>query len=165
MGGKTSVVIRRAGPDDLPRIAAIQAASPEASRWEPAGYLSYECLVAVLVGRVVGFVAWRELGADEAEILNLAVDPGLRRRGIGSTLLRQAFSLPGQTKPSAPPVSSTELPTLRGLTPKIIHLEVRASNQAARSLYRSLCFLETGIRQRYYDNPSEDGIVMTLQSC
>jgi ribosomal-protein-alanine acetyltransferase len=143
MGEKSTALIRPAVAGDLAAIDAIQAASPEAARWDPQNYLLYECLVAVEAGAVVGFVTWRELGNAEAEILNLAVDPRFRRSGVGARLLREAVVY----------------------APRTIHLEVRASNQAARALYRTLGFRETGIRQRYYDKPPEDGIVMTLQSC
>jgi len=39
-----------------------------------------------------------------------------------------------------------------------IFLEVRESNQAARSLYEKWAFVESGRRIRYYQNPQEDAI-------
>ena len=43
-------------------------------------------------------------------------------------------------------------------------LEVRSSNAAARALYQSLGFSETGTRPNYYATPDgrEDAILMTL---
>ena len=52
--------IRAADSDDLAAIAAIQAASPEASQWEPASYLDYDCLVAVEDDHVAGFLVSRQ---------------------------------------------------------------------------------------------------------
>ena len=54
-GNKVS--IRPATPVDLATIAAIQAASPEASQWEPGDYLEHDCVVAVAEGRVTGFLS------------------------------------------------------------------------------------------------------------
>jgi ribosomal protein S18 acetylase RimI-like enzyme len=42
-------------------------------------------------------------------------------------------------------------------------LEVRASNQRARDFYRSLGWNETGIRPRYYADPEEDAVLMSLK--
>jgi len=136
------MTVRDATAEDLPAIAAIQEASPEASQWDPASYLSYECLVAASDGRVVGFLVVRQIAADEREILNLAVDPAERRRGVARKLLE------------------TEL--LRAKTRWF--LEVRASNSNAIRLYESGGFRTAGRRESYYSNPAESGIVMMFDS-
>lgn len=41
-------------------------------------------------------------------------------------------------------------------------LEVRASNQPALALYASMGFQRVGLRKRYYSNPEEDAVLMTL---
>jgi ribosomal-protein-alanine acetyltransferase len=137
------LVVREAGGGDLEEIAAVQAASPEASVWDPASYLDYGCLVCLRDGRVAGFIAYREIGREECEILNLAVAPGSRRRGIATALAGEVMAL------------------ARGA----IFLEVRSSNVAARNLYEKLGFRQAGLRQAYYHSPPEDGIVMRFQSC
>ncbi|MCC7173945.1 MAG: GNAT family N-acetyltransferase [Bryobacterales bacterium] len=137
------VAVRPAGIPDLEEIAAIQAASPEASNWRPESYLEHRCLVALNGGRVAGFVAWRELGEGECEILNLAVAPALRRQGLARTLVRQVLAV-------------SEGP---------VFLEVRKSNRAAVNLYEGLGFQQIGTRPKYYPHPPEDGIVMRFQSC
>lgn len=137
------LAIRPASQTDLPEIARIQTASPEAARWKPESYLAYDCLVATLDGRVAGFVVARQTAPGETEILNLAVAPEARRGGVGTALMHETMAR-----------RSGE-----------IFLEVRQSNEGARALYRRLGFQETGIRQRYYIDPPEDGIVMRLQSC
>jgi len=135
--------IRPARPEDLPEIERIQAASPEAAAWKPVGYLDYDCRIAWAGGLVVGFVVLRRVGEEETEILNLAIDPARRRRGVATALLGKV---------------------LKGLHGTVF-LEVRASNHAARALYRKLGFRESAIRRMYYNDPSEDGIVMRWQSC
>ncbi len=92
--------VRPATRDDLGEIAAIQAASPEASAWEPESYLAGGCLVALAEGRVAGFLAFRQVAEGECEILNLAVAPrgapeGLRDsagRGVDRSAPRDAVS-------------------------------------------------------------------------
>lgn len=137
------LIVRTASSDDLHAISTIQAASPEASQWEVQDYLAYQCLVAVYRNRVVGFIVARELSDKEREILNLAVDPNYRRRGVGARLVRELLSRH---------CSST-------------FLEVRGSNSAAQKLYQTVGFQEFSRRKEYYQNPPEHGIVMKLGSC
>jgi ribosomal protein S18 acetylase RimI-like enzyme len=170
------VTIRPAGPDDLPAIAAIQAASPEASQWKPEDYLSYTCLVFACpladargsVQRVQdgpqvstqnrdrqgadsrkpiqAFIVTRRLAPGENEILNLAVAPTARRSGIARALLNHALSA----------------------SPGTWYLEVRASNRAAIQLYESAGFRASGSRPGYYGGyyaqSPEPAIVMHFQS-
>lgn len=73
---------------------------------------------------------------DEAEILDIAVAPQWRRRGVAEALLQKLLAqLP---------------PEIRRLL-----LEVRAGNHAARALYKKLGFTEDGLRRNYY--PAEEG--------
>jgi ribosomal-protein-alanine N-acetyltransferase len=136
------MTVRTATADDLAAIAAIQEASPEASQWDPASYLGYECSVATSGGRVVGFLVVRQIAADEREILNLAVDPAERRRGAARKLLVKELR--------------------RAKTQWF--LEVRASNSSAIKLYENAGFRKAGQRESYYSNPSESGIVMRFDS-
>ena len=136
------MVIRAASEQDLTAIAEIQSAAPEASQWDPGDYLTFECRVAELAGEVVGFVVARPL-AGECEILNLAVAPGVRRRGIGRQLLTGILRR----------------------YPSEFFLEVRESNQAARLFYERQGFRAITKRLQYYANPVESAIVMKLYSC
>lgn len=138
-----AVEIRAAGRDDLAAIAAIQNASPGASLWTPESYLDHDCRVAVSGGRVVGFLVARVTAPDEREILNIAVEPSLRRSGIGRILME------------------TVLAEARGT---VWYLEVRESNEAATNLYKTLGFLPSGRRENYYHEPVEAAIVMRLFS-
>jgi len=80
---------------------------------------------------------------DELNLLLVAVDPALRRRGGGSALVRAA------------------LERARRDALAVVHLEVRASNGAALALYRRHGFLAVGLRPRYYES-CEDAVLMSL---
>ena len=135
--------IRRGEPCDLDEVAAIQAASPEAARWNVSEYPQYDFRVAVRGQRIAGFLVSRPVADDQRELLNLAVAPEFRRRGVGRDLLAG----------------------LLGESPGAIFLEVRESNHAARNIYKSMGFQEVGNRPGYYENPLEAAIVMKFHSC
>jgi ribosomal-protein-alanine acetyltransferase len=136
------VEIRVATRDDLAGIAAIQSASPEASQWPTESYLEHDCLVAVVEGRVAGFLVSRVTAPDEGEILNIAVEPSARRSGIGRMLME----------------------TLLAGAHKSWFLEVRESSYAAINLYKTLGFSPSGRRENYYHDPGEAAIVMRVFS-
>jgi ribosomal-protein-alanine N-acetyltransferase len=93
--------------------------------------------------RLVGFLC-RWLVADECHILNVAVHPLMRRKGIADRLMREALA------------------EAQARNAKVVTLEVRRSNLGARSLYRKLEFTERRLRRNYY-GPGEDAIVMELK--
>lgn len=136
-----AIEIRAATRDDLNAIAVIQDAARPASQWRPVEYLRHTCWVAVVGGDVAGFLVAQDLG-EEREILNLAVDPQARRRGVATALVQR------------------ELSRRAG----VCFLEVRESNDAARLLYRKLGFEEISSRPGYYQNPPERAIVMRFFS-
>jgi len=143
----TALTIRSMERRDLPEVDRIQTASREASHWKPEDYLDYESLVAENEGRLAGFAVARLLPPDEVEILNVATDPAVRRRGVGSALLQALLRLPG----------------------RVLFLEVRESNIAARALYTAAGFAEAGRRIKYYPalgiptGSREDAVVMKMQ--
>lgn len=92
---------------------------------------------------LVGFLC-RWLVADECHILNVAVHPEYRRRGVGLFMLNSTI---------AEAVSKQAT---------CVTLEVRRANVPARQLYRKLGFEERRLRKHYY-GPGEDAIVMELQ--
>jgi ribosomal-protein-alanine N-acetyltransferase len=91
--------------------------------------------------KIVGYVVGFSVGED-AEILNVAVAPDCRGRGLAGQMLDAVLIQLGA----------------RGV--RAAFLEVRESNEAARSLYRSRGFGEIGRRQRYYRRPVEDALVL-----
>jgi len=80
----------------------------------------------------------------EIQLLNIAVHPEKRGRGLGNRLLREMIRVGIE----------------RGM--EQIWLEVRTSNTKARRLYEKLGFLAAGRRPRYYQDTNEDAIVMSL---
>jgi len=91
----------------------------------------------VTVGYAMAFAS-----GDEADIVNLAVMPEYRRRGIGRALLQML------------------LWHLRQAGVKSSFLEVRSSNEKAKELYISEGFSEIGVRRNYYNKPKENALVM-----
>lgn len=99
-------------------------------------------LVALEDGRVLGYVGMMCV-LDEGQIINVAVHPDARRRGVGRRLMEAAEAYAKE----------------RGIV--FLSLEVRESNIAARSLYSSLGWEEQGIRKGFYSHPVENACVMT----
>lgn len=93
-------------------------------------------------GRVTGYLCLQVL-LDEAEILDVAVDPTLRRSGIGATLVRWACDEARQ----------------RGAG--VLRLEVRATSAPAIALYQRFGFVRSGVRRAYYEN-GIDAVLMDL---
>jgi [ribosomal protein S18]-alanine N-acetyltransferase len=138
-----TLCIRRGTQEDLPEVAAIQAACPGAAQWNVGDYLRYDLVIAVWDSRVVGFAVMRPLAANESELLNVAVDPKFRRRGIGRRLIAECTSRHTGT----------------------VWLEVRERNSAARNFYQHLGFAEAGRRPDYYREGGDAAIVMKFHSC
>jgi len=103
--------------------------------------------VAVLNNQIIGYVCVRTI-LDITHMLNLAVLPEFRRRGIGSMLLRDALNELKQSKPDI----------------NLITLEVRESNTAAIKLYEKFGFKVMGKRIGYYEKPYENAIIMGLST-
>jgi ribosomal-protein-alanine N-acetyltransferase len=100
--------------------------------------------VALAGGRVVGYaLGW--CAAGEAELMNLAVAPGWRRRSLGRDLLAWAMGHCAR----------------RGA--RRMFLEVRASNETAKRLYERCGFQPAGRRRAYYANPREDALVLVAE--
>jgi ribosomal-protein-alanine N-acetyltransferase len=139
-------LIREATQADLEQLGEIELEAFPKSTWLPRDFLRYRCLVAEEESRIQGFLVSREIAPEapdhpaEREIINLAVRAGCRRRGVAASLLRHEMQKPG-----------------------IFFLEVRASNIAAKALYKKLGFRELGYRFDYYENPRETAIVMTTR--
>ncbi len=90
--------------------------------------------------QLVGYTCrWRV--TDEVHLLNVAVHPGRRGGGIGRTLVEAVIG------------------EARATRARVMFLEVRAGNLAARRLYRRFGFRDLGVRRGYY-GPGQDAIVM-----
>jgi [ribosomal protein S18]-alanine N-acetyltransferase len=150
--------IRRMSPADLEEVMVIERAaflhpwSPELFRRE----LEHDwstILVAVepLTSasgrgseRIVGFLIYW-LVHDEVHILNVAVAPEQRRKGIARMLM-------AETERRAHAASAA-----------LLTLEVRRSNQGALELYRGFEYRAVGVRANYYVDEGEDAIVMVKE--
>lgn len=95
-------------------------------------------------GELIGYAGYRRI-LDEAHIMNVAVHPSYRRRGIGARLLSCMI---GQAR-------------AQGLS--VMLLEVRAGNHGARMLYERQGFYTVGMRRAYYSDPIEDAVLMNLE--
>jgi [ribosomal protein S18]-alanine N-acetyltransferase len=100
-------------------------------------------LVAHSAQAIAGYLIGREV-AGTGEVLNLAVSPDFRRRGVARALLRTGLAL------------------LRKRHVDEVFLEVRESNRSALALYLSSGFRPVGQRSAYYRNPKEDALVLWL---
>jgi ribosomal-protein-alanine N-acetyltransferase len=138
----STVAIRPAHERDYPAIARIQCRCPETAQWPLGDYTGFPLLLALVENTPAGFCSWRQTAEDEAEILNLAVDPGFRRRGVASALL------------------SAVCENARGT----IFLEVAEPNAPAISLYQKLGWEEAGLRAGYYNHGIVNAVVMKKRS-
>jgi len=139
--------------EDIDQVLAIEQAS-FSMPWSRNLFVSEfrsplvsSLLVALADGperTVIGYIVFWCV-TDEMHILNLAVVPDLRRQGVARKLFLAALKRAG------------------GKGAKRAFLEVRASNTAARKFYSDLGFTGTAVRRDYYDHPTEDAVVMTLE--
>ena len=151
----TTVHLRRLTLDDLQAIEIIERRSYRTpwSRSMFAGELakpSSICLGAFDVGEgedgeeeaeLIGYLIVSRY-VDAWHIMNVAVDPVHRGRGVAQTMLERLFEL-------------TAGDARRGYT-----LEVRVSNAVAIRLYERLGFEARGIRRGYYTDNREDALIM-----
>jgi [ribosomal protein S18]-alanine N-acetyltransferase len=149
------ITIRRLVESDLSSILTIAASADEAPNWPRETFIEMLsgqfsthriALVAAEPGsdKAMGFVI-ASFVPPEAELEAIAVAESCQRQCIGRRLLSGLVS------------------GLRYHGIDALHLEVRASNRAAIGLYNSFGFNESGRRPRYYSNPIEDAVLMTLK--
>lgn len=141
--------IRPLGYSDLPQVIAIERrAFP--TPWSLAMFVlelsksSSICLAAVGDSgdgrrKLVGYLICSRY-SDAWHLMNIAVDPPLRRRGIATSLMERLFEKAG------PEAAYT--------------LEVRPSNRPAIELYERFGFRSAGMRRRYYQDTGEDAMIM-----
>jgi ribosomal-protein-alanine N-acetyltransferase len=97
------------------------------------------CLAAVEGTKVVGYLVCSRY--DQVwHLMNIAVDPSARRRGIASAMLQQMLERAGADREFT--------------------LEVRTSNASAIALYERFGFRSAGTRPRYYHDTGEDALIM-----
>ena len=98
-------------------------------------------LVALEEDRVAGYVGSQTV-LGETDMMNVAVHPDFRRRGIAEGLILALVE------------------ELKAQDSHSLTLEVRSSNAPAQALYEKLGFAQVGLRKNYYRNPKEDACIL-----
>jgi ribosomal-protein-alanine N-acetyltransferase len=141
------LTVRDMKPEDLDVIVELERVlfSPPWSRESFEYELEQpysESYVVVCGDRIVAyFMMWSLL--DEMHILNIAVIPEYRRKGIARWLLETFIEKSQQQQM------------------RTVHLEVRDSNVSAVRLYEKIGFKTVGRRRNYYSDPTEDALLMS----
>ena len=132
--------------EHVPQVAALEAIcfrdpwSEASVRSELTNPLSL-WLVAIENDMVAGYVGSQTV-LDESDMMNVAVHPDHRRRGIAESLVTALCDSLKQKGSSS------------------LTLEVRSSNLGAIALYEKLGFTQVGLRKNYYRNPKEDALIL-----
>jgi ribosomal-protein-alanine N-acetyltransferase len=139
--------LRRLELDDLDAIVAIEQVSYPAP-WSRAMFVgelskSTSCSLGAVDdgGALIGYLILSRY-VDAWHVMNVAVAPAHRRRGVAAALLERVFA-------------ETAEDARRGYT-----LEVRVSNTAAIALYERFGFRSSGVRRGYYRDNREDALIM-----
>ena len=98
-------------------------------------------LVAEENQTVCGYIGSQTV-LDETDMMNIAVHPECRRRGIATALIAELVH------------------QLRERGSHILRLEVRESNAPAIALYEAMGFTRLGLRKNYYRNPKENALIL-----
>lgn len=98
-------------------------------------------LIAEEDGAVCGYVGSQTV-LDETDMMNIAVHPDFRRKGIAAALITELVS------------------RLKARGSRVLRLEVRESNFSAIALYEALGFTQLGLRKNYYRNPKENALIL-----
>ena len=139
-----AVEIRRLTYADLPQVVAIERRA-FTTPWSLAMFVlelskpSGVCLAANVEGELVGYLVCSRYDTVW-HVMNIAVDPDRRRRGIATALLQALLEKVVRDAP--------------------VTLEVRHSNTGAIALYERFGFRSAGVRRRYYADNGEDAVIM-----
>jgi ribosomal-protein-alanine N-acetyltransferase len=144
MTEQPTLEIRPLAYSDLPAVAAIERrAFP--TPWSIAMFVlemsksTGLCLAATRSSKLVGYTVCSRYDSVW-HVMNIAVEPELRREGIASALLAELYARAGDGAQFT--------------------LEVRRSNQGAIELYQRDGFRIAGLRRRYYQDNGEDALIM-----
>jgi [ribosomal protein S18]-alanine N-acetyltransferase len=147
-GEPGGLTLRRLGYGDLPSVISIERRSFP-TPWSLAMFvleLSKPwgiCLAAADSEGLVGYLVCARYD-DVWHLMNVAVHPDRRRRGIATELIERLFQEAGEESRFT--------------------LEVRVSNGPAIEMYRRFGFRSAGRRRRYYHDNGEDALIMWLEA-
>ena len=143
-------VYRAMHAEDLDWVCEIES-SVYAFPWSRGNFADslsagYHCTVMECYGELIGY-AILTVGAGESHLLNLSIDAAWQGRGLGRSLLLQQIDL------------------ARSQGARILLLEVRPSNAAARALYEHVGFERITMRRGYYPAQCgrEDALLLALK--
>lgn len=140
------LIIRDMRAEDIPAVLEIEQIS-FSSPWSGEIFLNelYKKYSVVKVAEfeeaVIGYLCADYLH-HESNILDLAVHPDFRRRGVATRLMNEATG------------------ELKGKGCVFMYLKVRVSNAGAQKFYERLGFNTESVRKNYYENPYEDALQM-----
>lgn len=143
------ITIQEMQLDDLEQVVEIEQQNFSVP-WTENGFFSFLLrsdtlfLVAKEEDRILGYMGIMMV-LDEGEITNVSVAQTARRRGVGRLLVQ------------------TMLDKMRRAGLTMIHLEVRKSNTPAIRLYEQFAFEQDGERKNYYEEPTEDAVLMSCR--
>ncbi len=143
------ITIQEMQLDDLEQVVEIEQQNFSVP-WTENGFFSFLLrsdtlfLVAKEEDRILGYMGIMMV-LDEGEITNVSVAQTARRRGVGRLLVQ------------------TMLDKMRRAGLDMIHLEVRKSNTPAIRLYEQFAFVQDGERKNYYEEPTEDAVLMSCR--
>ena len=146
-----SVTIREMKESDLEEVLAIEKnsfADPWSRRLfkETLSFpYSFNFVIQGETGKVLGYINFYLIG-EEAHLLNFAIQPIWRKKGLATKLLSHAIDF------------------LERRNAAHFFLEVREGNLDAIQLYRKFDFEVIGRRKRYYPETNEDALVMHFTS-
>jgi [ribosomal protein S18]-alanine N-acetyltransferase len=139
-----AVEIRRLTYADLPQVVAIERRA-FGTPWSLAMFVlelskpSGVCLAAQIGTELVGYLVCSRYDTVW-HVMNVAVDPDRRRRGIGTAMMTALLQEVGDDAQ--------------------LTLEVRRSNAGAVAMYERFGFRSAGVRPRYYADNGEDAVIM-----
>jgi [ribosomal protein S18]-alanine N-acetyltransferase len=142
------LTLRRLGYSDLPSVISIERRSFP-TPWSLAMFVlelskpSGICLAAEDSEGLLGYLVCARYD-DVWHLMNVAVRPERRRRGIATELIERLFEEAGASARFT--------------------LEVRVSNSSAIEMYRRFGFRSAGRRRRYYHDNGEDALIMWLEA-
>jgi ribosomal-protein-alanine N-acetyltransferase len=135
------VIISQMTDDDLAQAVAIEKLSFNAPKDEAVfRHDENKYLVAKNDTQVLGYIGTERI-AGETHIINMAVHPDHRNKGIGKQLLGKALR-----------------------DDEVAFLEVRVSNLAAQKIYEHFGFKNIGLRKKYYQDNDEDAFIMKREA-
>lgn len=145
------LVLRPTKAEDLDQIMEIEPVAFGSHHWSRQSFINelnnpggtYFSALDPETGTVCGYSGFW-LIADEVHITTLAVHPDFRRQGIGELLLIKDIHLAIKVQA------------------KYMTLEVRVSNDPAQKLYYKYGFKSMGLRRKYYQDNSEDALVLWM---